>query len=807
MRIITALLINLLVFSSLALAQDGRQLTQEKGTVNSDKRIALVIGNAAYTKAKPLANPANDATDMAAALKLLGFEVISGTNQNKRQMETLIRDFGSKLASGGIGLFYYAGHGLQVNGENYLVPIDADIPQEDEVKYAAVPIGLVLDKMTSAKNDLNIVILDACRNNPFARSWRGYRDVGNNDGLAKISPPTGTFVLYATEPGKTASDGAGRNGLFTESLLKQIKKPSVEYYQMVRALSVDVYQKSKGQQLPWNEGNSLSEFYFNPIQAAVNPVTNTPIRNENAVVPKPTPLPTPTPVSVAKSFDAEGIYWSEISRRDTRSGYELYLAEYPTGKYAAEAKNRIDKFKQDELLHLKELERTKWREAQSLDSKNAYNAYITAYPNGEFVADARSNIKAIETNEERAKWLEDQKLNTKDSYQSYLSAYPNGEFAANARTGINALETKEDQAKWDEVQILNRKTAFKSYLSAYPNGKYETTAKQRIKEFDDAEALKQKEQEKAVEKGKWDDAERLKTVAGYKDYLAAYPKGEFASLARLSLRDLGVVLDALVVTPSITSPPVTTTTKVGNNSGTILAGTVRKNSIGMELVWIPPGEFMMGSTEAEVDEAVSQGNYTIQRNYYAQEMPKRKVTISEGFWMGRYEVTQGQWQAVMDDNPSGFKNCGANCPVERVTWDDIQVFLKRLNAKNDGFEYSLPREDEWEYAARAGTTTAFAFGDSLNSSQANFAGECPYASTKGINIGKTVMVGKYKPNAWGLYDMHGNVWELVLGDGYIRRRGGGYDNCASSSRSAVKSSAKQADRNKSIGFRVAAHLK
>ena len=129
--------------------------------------------------------------------------------------------------------------------------------------------------------------------------------------------------------------------------------------------------------------------------------------------------------------------------------------------------------------------------------------------------------------------------------------------------------------------------------------------------------------------------------------------------------------------------------------------------------------------------------------------------------MGKFEVTQGQWQAVMGDNPSYFKDCGANCPVEQVSWDDIQVFLKRLNTKDTQFEYRLPSEAQWEYAARAGTTTAFSFGDSLNSSQANFNSEYPYASTKGKSLGETVEVGSYQPNNFGLYDMHGNVWEWV----------------------------------------------
>ncbi len=262
MRFTTPVLISLLIFSTLAVGRASKFVHVRPTGGKSERRIALVIGNGAYVKTKSLANPANDAADMAQALKDLGFDVSWGVNQNKRQMEFLIREFGVKLASGGTGLFYYAGHGLQVGGLNYLVPIDADIPEEDEVQYQGVALNLILKNMAAAKNDLNIVILDACRNNPFARSWGAYRDAGDSDGLAAISPSTGTLVLYASEPGKVAWDGTGRNGLFTESLLKQIRKPNVEYDQMVKALSADVWERSNRRQFPWKEGNSLSVFYF-----------------------------------------------------------------------------------------------------------------------------------------------------------------------------------------------------------------------------------------------------------------------------------------------------------------------------------------------------------------------------------------------------------------------------------------------------------------------------------------------------------------------------------------------------------------
>ncbi len=258
---------------------------------------------------------------------------------------------------------------------------------------------------------------------------------------------------------------------------------------------------------------------------------------------------------------------------------------------------------------------------------------------------------------------------------------------------------------------------------------------------------------------------------------------------------------------------------------------IRKNSIEMELVYIPPGEFMMGSSDAEIEEA-----FTDCKNYYKQcegrrfgsETPKHKIIIKDGFWMGKYEVTQEQWQKVMDKNPS-LPDCGAKCPVNRVSWDDVQGFLTELNAKNNGFEYTLPSEAEWEYAARAGTTTIFAFGNILTPKQANFDARSPSATPIGYEyIGKTVAVSSYIPNAFGLYDMHGNVWEWCQdiysnyeytptdGSANMKNpnsnphvaRGGSYDSYGVNVRSAQRYPVKpDEERSINIGFRVVARVK
>ena len=227
-----------------------------KNMVGAEPRIALVIGNAAYAEG-PLANPVNDARDMAAALRQLGFEVLSGENLNRRRMEDLIREFGRKIRGGGVGMFYFAGHGVQVGGANYLIPIGAVINGEAEVKYEAVDAGFVLAQMEEARNRLNIVVLDACRNNPFARSFRS-----STRGLASIDAPVGTLIAYATAPGRTASDGAGRNGLYTKALLAAMRVPGLKIEDVFKRVRSEVRRQSNNQQIPWEASSIEGDFYF-----------------------------------------------------------------------------------------------------------------------------------------------------------------------------------------------------------------------------------------------------------------------------------------------------------------------------------------------------------------------------------------------------------------------------------------------------------------------------------------------------------------------------------------------------------------
>ena len=233
-------------------------------TFAAEQRLALVIGNSAYPAAK-LLNPGNDAKAIAAKLNALGFEVIVKTDVSQREMTRAISQFGQRLQNGGVALFYYAGHGLQVRGRNFLVPVDAEIVSEASVRSEAVDLDQLLEQLAPAR--LSMVILDACRNNPYEGKFR----TAAGTGLAQIDAPKGTLLAYATAPGKVASDGTGGNGLYTAELLKAIDVPGLKVEEIFKAVRVNVIKATAAQQIPWESSSLTGEFYFRPESRAAEP--------------------------------------------------------------------------------------------------------------------------------------------------------------------------------------------------------------------------------------------------------------------------------------------------------------------------------------------------------------------------------------------------------------------------------------------------------------------------------------------------------------------------------------------------------
>ena len=288
------------------------------------RRVALVIGNSNYTHG-PLLNPVNDARAMAKVLQSAGFTVILKTDASQPELLSSLRDFGNKLKEGGpgtAGLFYFAGHGMQVKGRNFLIPLGANIEHEDELAYQALDAQAVMDKMESAGNGTNIVILDACRNNPFVRSFRSGRQ-----GLAQMDAPVGTLVAFSTAPGSVASDGLGTNGLYTSHLLRAIQLPGQKVEDVFKQVRFAVLRDSARKQVPWEASSLVGDFYF------VEPRASAP--ESSAALP-----PAPGGALDPQAAIDEAL-WSAV--KDSTSSAELfaYLNRFPAGRHAKEARARL----------------------------------------------------------------------------------------------------------------------------------------------------------------------------------------------------------------------------------------------------------------------------------------------------------------------------------------------------------------------------------------------------------------------------------------------------------------------------------
>jgi TonB family protein len=242
----------------LRVAQQSTQPDKQPVTSGKERRVALVVGNSNY-KVRPLKNPRNDADDVSRSLKATGFDVIDLRDATLPQMRTAVRQFGDRLIYIDVGLVYYSGHGVEVKGRNYFIPVNADIQREDEIADQGLDVSLILEKMSTAGKGVNILIVDACRDDPFGRSFRS-----SSRGLANMDAPRGTIIAYATSPGKVASDGdpRERNSPYTKHLVKAMQLPNKPIEQVFKEVRRAVQDETKNQQTPWENTSLSGDFYF-----------------------------------------------------------------------------------------------------------------------------------------------------------------------------------------------------------------------------------------------------------------------------------------------------------------------------------------------------------------------------------------------------------------------------------------------------------------------------------------------------------------------------------------------------------------
>ena len=303
---------------------------------NAERRVAFVVGNGAYRHAAQLPNPPIDASAMAALLRNVGFEVIEGTDLDREGMTARLGEFATRTQGADVALFFYAGHGIALNGKNYLIPVDADLNSEFDIRLgAAIDIEVTLDQ-TMADARIKLVFLDACRDNPFAdkiRSAARTRSVTVLSGLAEMKSSEGTLIAFATGPGQKALDGRqGENSPFTRALLKNIAEPGVEIRHALTKVRAQVSEETNKRQLPWENTNLTGFFYFN--QEAAAPAAAASIGAPSVAV-----APSGAPANASNDIELE--FWRSVRGSDKAEEYSAYLTRFPNGNFTSIARARL----------------------------------------------------------------------------------------------------------------------------------------------------------------------------------------------------------------------------------------------------------------------------------------------------------------------------------------------------------------------------------------------------------------------------------------------------------------------------------
>ena len=399
------------------------------GTAQAEKRIALVIGNGAYDS-QPLSNPANDAALMAETLREVGFEVIEVIDADSRAMRKAVHGFSRTLSRSGedaVGFVFYAGHGIQSKGENYLIPVDAEIEEAIDVEFEGFPATTLLSALANAGNRLNIVVMDACRNNPYKAATRS-----GGTGLARMDAPSGTLIAYSTAPGKVAADGRGRNSPYTRALARAINTPGAKVEDVFKTVRVAVMDRTNDAQVPWESSSLTGDFFF--LDAEPEPVA----QEQNA-----------TTVELA--------YWEAIKDSTDTGLFQAYLSQYPDGLFAPLAKAKIAAINNQTAAQRSQSDTAFFQAIQNSDSKGDFQAYLDQFPNGTFAALARARIADIERQ--------------------------NAETASRSAAQTAAPQPDADTAFWNEVKGSSSAAELQAYLNTHPNGRYAALARARIEKL------------------------------------------------------------------------------------------------------------------------------------------------------------------------------------------------------------------------------------------------------------------------------------------------------------------------------------
>ena len=777
------------------------------GVSYAQERIALIIGNSEYEHAAALPNPRNDAVAIGDALQAVGFDVTVSIDLDQREMQSALRDFGLKAETADVAMVYFAGHGIQVADQNYLLPVDAQLRRERDLIYEATPLSIVTAEVAQARQ-LGMVILDACRDNPLADNLRQSlgpvrsRMVGL--GMARVEDvPTDTLIAFSTRFNQLAYDGAGSLSPFTSALVKHIQEPGLELNLFFRKVRDTVLDITANRQEPRTlDALGAKPFYFTA------PKSN-----------QPPELGETKPLVVE---DGGGVVNVEIGRPTDADNDNLTIEVMGLPSFGDIEKADQEVVKFGDELTIEELESLIYRPSKGRLGEAGAFLFVVRDGEGGVTAGRiqidviRSNKVPVVASTQGIDWpdiplgleaptdpdgdpLEIKILNvpsvgyikngdeileigdklTVDEFAGLMldpSTGLAGEFSFEVTDDHGGVSTSAINLALPGVAASNVPVV--EQQAAAPASETETAILEpevTPQALDGAEIEAQ--DETSFEDQLRDEFLETLTASNIRNapgtsarWVAAVPAGARLKLIRKveddnwfqieTLDGIGGFISGSLVRPVETQPAEVPSNEVATPAPAVETESEQQTEVAAVdstdlgsgefveceacpvMVELPGGRFQMGSDDGD-----------------RSERPVRDVVIEQPIAIGKYEVTQSQWQACAS---AGFCSQIADAeaddsqrPVQNVSWADAENFVAWLRSETEQ-AYRLPTEAEWEYAARGGTSTRFWWGDSFEDGRANCA-ECG----NDWDRKRPSNVGSYESNPFGLYDMNGGVSEWV----------------------------------------------
>jgi formylglycine-generating enzyme required for sulfatase activity len=725
---------------------------QERGFIpvrrQAEDHIALVIGNATYTKS-PLANPVNDATDVADAFGRIGFQVTLVTNANREEMLRGIEGFRGRLARARAAVFFYAGHGAQVDGSNWLIPIartaSEEINREDEVRFRAVDVDEIVTGLKKAKVPVSMIVLDACRNNPYTGNARS-----GVKGLAQLNAPDGSIVVYACGPGEVAADGAGRNSPFTTAFLAQLMTPGQPVETMLMQVSKQVREVTKDAQKPWRMSSMTEAFTFIPALSESEKLAAETARKQEEL--KQAELQAKLTEIATQARQADVAKQQQLAADRARIEADLATSKAAAAAINAQLDADLAAARQREDAEMAGARRREEAEVaakrQELDALSARieamkAAQATAQSAG---ADADLDRLVQMVNERKAKKAELERLE-----REAIAARQRAEAEAAQRRAAEEAAAAERRRQAEVAAAARR-----MQLAAEEQEK--TKEMKRIKAAE-MRALKSR-LENDIEKYKGiasSEEGRDLSLLAWTRLCAAYraegvPEG-----------DVDALIERVLPGETMRKADLAATTAFASRDRSALEAFVRSypwhprcSEARLALICMPSWGSAHGQDQFGHWADVQVGSLTYRMRFVPggsfqmgghgakDEQPVHEVALSS-YWLGATEVTQAIWMSVMDAHRSGIRGDGH--PVDNISWDDCQEFISRLERRFPGLDASLPTEAQWEFACRQ------------TGGASERAGLRDVAWFQANSRKQSHEVGQLSPNALGCFDMQGNVWE------------------------------------------------